>query len=84
MRALIEMKSSETNSMMRMKSKHFDSKVSDKIIKTMESNKLQTDEEWTNRASQNNLQNQQSEHNSSKHLQLKIVELKDREKQLLD
>lgn len=43
MRALIEMKSSETNSMMRMKSKHFDSKVSDKIIKTMESNKLQTD-----------------------------------------
>jgi hypothetical protein len=58
MRALIEMKSSETNSMMRMKSKHFDSKVSDKIIKTMESNKLQTDEEWTHRGSQNNLQNQ--------------------------
>ena len=51
MRALIEMKSSETNSMMRMKSKHFDSKLSDKIIKTMESNKLQTDEEWTHRAS---------------------------------
>ena len=86
MRALVDLKSdkSSTTTKPALKtSKRFESKASDKVIKTMESKLVSEDDYWTHGGSQVE-QEGLNLNSSSKHLTQKIEELKERERQLLD